>query len=276
MYGRLKMVERSRPLDQVSEGDEGGSARKKVDSKRKQSPAREQCTIIGALKKEVERRRGEAEGGPSMLKPSSARTVLEGDDDGAATVPAEAHTAVTPKPPPSPSVPEEKPKAHCISQCRYRSAKEAEGVEESDEEDEYRGESKKGDKKDESREEEEGATTHLGPVAIYLGHVPGGQTAASWTGSGANWVKIAEWGAQFNPFKFIPDNPSQLTAQIPSGTPAGEIRVTGGGGGSPTKVSVPGYVSRTGPGLTVNIHYPPAYRVHCHWTSPMEGMNLST
>ncbi|KAH6897673.1 glycoside hydrolase [Coprinopsis sp. MPI-PUGE-AT-0042] len=121
---------------------------------------------------------------------------------------------------------------------------------------------------------------HPGPAAIYLGQVPGGQTAASWNGSGANWFKIAEWGAQFNPFKFIPDNQSQLTTQIPSGTPAGEyllriehiglhvagapqyyiscaqIRVTGGGGGSPTKVSIPGYVSRTDPGLTVNIHYP--------------------
>ncbi|KAH6897674.1 glycoside hydrolase [Coprinopsis sp. MPI-PUGE-AT-0042] len=121
---------------------------------------------------------------------------------------------------------------------------------------------------------------HPGPAAIYLGQVPSGQTAASWNGSGANWFKIAEWGAQFNPFKFIPDNQSSLSTTIPASVPAGEylvrieqiglhvagapqyyiscaqIRVTGGGGGNPAKVSIPGYVSRSDPGLTVNIHWP--------------------
>lgn len=31
---------------------------------------------------------------------------------------------------------------------------------------------------------------HPGPAAIYLGQVPGGQTAASWNGAGANWFKV--------------------------------------------------------------------------------------
>ncbi|KAH6897671.1 glycoside hydrolase [Coprinopsis sp. MPI-PUGE-AT-0042] len=121
---------------------------------------------------------------------------------------------------------------------------------------------------------------HTGPASIYLGQVPSGQTAATWNGSGANWFKIAEWGAQFNPFKFSADGQSSLSTNLPSNIPAGEyllriehiglhvagapqfyiscaqIKVTGGGGGSPAKVSIPGYVSRSDPGLTVNIYNP--------------------
>ncbi|KAF8060181.1 glycoside hydrolase family 61 protein [Lyophyllum atratum] len=119
---------------------------------------------------------------------------------------------------------------------------------------------------------------HSGPAAIYLGKAPG--SVASWDGSGANWFKIAEWGANFNPFKFTAEGQSQLTATIPSSTPAGEylvrieqvglhvagapqwyiscaqIKITGGGSGNPSKVSIPGYVSASDPGLTVNIYYP--------------------
>ncbi|RXW12514.1 hypothetical protein EST38_g13343 [Candolleomyces aberdarensis] len=128
---------------------------------------------------------------------------------------------------------------------------------------------------------------HPGPAAIYLGQVPGGQTAASWNGAGANWFKIAEWGAQFNPFKFALDGQSTATTTIPQNTPSGEyllriehiglhvagapqyyiscaqIRVTNGGSGNPPKVSIPGYVSASDPGLTVNIHWPipTSYRV---------------
>ncbi|TEB23177.1 hypothetical protein FA13DRAFT_1766271 [Coprinellus micaceus] len=121
---------------------------------------------------------------------------------------------------------------------------------------------------------------HPGPAAIYMGQVPGGQTAATWDGSGANWFKIAEWGAQFNPFKFVTEGQSQLSTTIPSNVPSGDyllrieqvglhvagapqyyiscaqITVTGGGGGNPPRVSIPGYVSRSDPGLAVNIHYP--------------------
>jgi len=120
---------------------------------------------------------------------------------------------------------------------------------------------------------------HLGPAAIYLGKAP--STAASWDGSGANWFKIAEWGASFSPsFTFTSYNMNQLTTTIPANTPPGEylvrieqvglhvagapqwyiscaqIKITGSGTGNPSKVSIPGYVSATDPGLTVNIYYP--------------------
>ncbi|PFH46218.1 lytic polysaccharide monooxygenase [Amanita thiersii Skay4041] len=119
---------------------------------------------------------------------------------------------------------------------------------------------------------------HQGPAAIYLGKAP--STAASWDGSGANWFKIAEWGATFNPFQFTDYNLAQLTTTIPANTPPGEylvrieaiglhvagapqwyiscaqIRITGSGSGNPSKVSIPGYVSPSDPGLTVNIYYP--------------------
>ncbi|KAF8656150.1 hypothetical protein AX16_002719 [Volvariella volvacea WC 439] len=126
---------------------------------------------------------------------------------------------------------------------------------------------------------------HPGPAAIYLGRAP--SSVASWDGSGANWFKIAEWGAKFNPFGFTTENVNTLTTTIPSNTPAGEylvrieqiglhvagapqwyiscaqIRVTGGGGGNPPRVSIPGYVSANDPGLTVNIWWPipTSYRV---------------
>ncbi|KAF5321742.1 hypothetical protein D9619_002240 [Psilocybe cf. subviscida] len=126
---------------------------------------------------------------------------------------------------------------------------------------------------------------HQGPAAIYLGKAP--SSAASWDGSGANWFKIAEWGATFNPFTFTDFNLSELTTTIPSATPPGDylvrieqiglhvvgapqwyiscaqITVTGSGSGSPSKVSIPGYVSPSDPGLTVNIYdpVPTAYTV---------------
>ncbi|KAJ7588560.1 glycosyl hydrolase family 61-domain-containing protein [Mycena floridula] len=119
---------------------------------------------------------------------------------------------------------------------------------------------------------------HLGPAAIYLGKAP--TTAAAWDGSGANWFKIAEWGASFNPFTFVDYNAAQLTTTIPSDVPAGEylarieqvalhvpgapqwyiscaqIQITGGGSANPSKVSIPGYVAANDPGLTVNIYDP--------------------
>ncbi|KAJ8076104.1 hypothetical protein PM082_022089 [Marasmius tenuissimus] len=123
-----------------------------------------------------------------------------------------------------------------------------------------------------------GVLGRQGPAAIYLGKAP--STAASWDGSGANWFKIAEWGATFNPFQFTDFNANQLTTTIPSSVPAGEylvrieqiglhvagapqwyiscaqISITGGGSANPSKVSIPGYVSPSDPGLTVNIYYP--------------------
>lgn len=66
---------------------------------------------------------------------------------------------------------------------------------------------------------------HQGPAAIYLGQVPSGETAATWDGSGANWFKIAEWGATFDPFTFTDFNLSQLTTTIPSDVPAGDYLI---------------------------------------------------
>ncbi|TFK98094.1 glycosyl hydrolase family 61-domain-containing protein [Pterulicium gracile] len=121
---------------------------------------------------------------------------------------------------------------------------------------------------------------HPGPGAVYLGQVPAGQTAATWDGSGANWFKIAESGAKFNPFGFVLDGASTVSGTIPASVKAGQyllrveqiglhvagapqwyiscaqINVTGGGNANPAKVSIPGYVSSSDSGLTVNIHYP--------------------
>ncbi|EIM85185.1 uncharacterized protein STEHIDRAFT_99488 [Stereum hirsutum FP-91666 SS1] len=128
---------------------------------------------------------------------------------------------------------------------------------------------------------------HQGPSAIYLGEVPSGSTAAEWDGSGANWFKIAEWGATFDPFTFIDFNAAALNTTIPSDVPAGQylvrieqialhvpgapqwyiscaqIEITGGGSANPSKVSIPGYVQPDDPGLTVDIYdpIPTAYTV---------------
>ncbi|KAF8917395.1 glycoside hydrolase family 61 protein [Mucidula mucida] len=119
---------------------------------------------------------------------------------------------------------------------------------------------------------------HQGPAAIYLGTAP--TSVAEWDGSGANWFKIAEWGAEFDPFGFTDFNLSALNTTIPASVPNGEylirieqiglhvagapqwyiscaqIAVTGGGTASPSKVSIPGYVSSDDPSLTVNIYNP--------------------
>jgi len=61
---------------------------------------------------------------------------------------------------------------------------------------------------------------HPGPAAIYLGKAPG--SVNSWHGNGAHWFKIAEWGAEFNPFRFTDYQLSQLPVKIPANTPPGE------------------------------------------------------
>ncbi|KAL5504074.1 hypothetical protein ACEPAH_8147 [Sanghuangporus vaninii] len=96
---------------------------------------------------------------------------------------------------------------------------------------------------------------HQGPAAIYLGKAPG--SAAEWDGSGANWFKISEWGATFNPFAFTDYGASQWYISC------AQINVTGGGSANPSKVSIPGYVSPDDPGLTVDIYdpVPTAYTV---------------
>ncbi|KDN34817.1 hypothetical protein RSAG8_12115, partial [Rhizoctonia solani AG-8 WAC10335] len=116
---------------------------------------------------------------------------------------------------------------------------------------------------------------HPGPLAVYMGKAP--TTAASWDGSGANWFKIYEMGANFNPFKFQSMDKSTFTFTIPKTIPSGDYlvrieqiglhvagspqfyiscaqaTVTGGGSARPAMVSIPGYVTKNDPSLTVNI-----------------------
>ncbi|KAG8789950.1 hypothetical protein FRC16_001147 [Serendipita sp. 398] len=126
---------------------------------------------------------------------------------------------------------------------------------------------------------------HLGPASLYLARAP--SDVKTFNGDGQVWFKIAEWGATFNPFSFKCYNLNALTATIPrsisagqylvraeqiglhvAGAPqfyvsCGQINVTGGGSANPSKVSIPGYVSASDPGLTVNIYnpVPTAYKV---------------
>ncbi|KAG6855631.1 hypothetical protein H0H87_012871 [Tephrocybe sp. NHM501043] len=119
------------------------------------------------------------------------------------------------------------------------------------------------------------AIFHEGPAAIYLGKAPG--RVGDWDGSGDNWFKIAEWGAEYNPFGFTDLGMSELTTTIPLNTSCGEylvrgeqialhnlppehylgcaqIKVVNGGSGNPDKVSIPGYISPNDPGVTIDIY----------------------
>ncbi|KXN81252.1 putative endo-beta-1,4-glucanase D, partial [Leucoagaricus sp. SymC.cos] len=104
--------------------------------------------------------------------------------------------------------------------------------------------------------------------------------AADWDGSGQRWFKIAEWGATFNPFTFTSLNQKSLITTIPSNTPSGEylvrakqmglhqpgtpeifvscaqIKVTNGGSGNPSKVSIPGYIPQRDKSVALNIYWP--------------------
>ncbi|KAG8696113.1 hypothetical protein FRC11_000968 [Ceratobasidium sp. 423] len=113
---------------------------------------------------------------------------------------------------------------------------------------------------------------HPGPLAVYMGKAPSGTAAAAWDGSGANWFKIYEMGADFSPFKFQ----SMVPKTIPSGDylirieqvglhvagspqfyiSCAQATVTGGGSSQPEMVSIPGYVTKDDPSLTVNIWNP--------------------
>ncbi|QRV79179.1 glycoside hydrolase family 61 protein [Ceratobasidium sp. AG-Ba] len=133
------------------------------------------------------------------------------------------------------------------------------------------------------------AVGHPGPMLVYLGKVPSGQTAATWDGSGANWFKIYSIGADFSSgtLAWPTDNQSTFKFKIPANTPPGQyllriehiglhvassvggaqfyiscaqINVTGNGSGNPAKVSIPGvYTGKfcSEPGLLINIYYPP-------------------
>ncbi|KAF9473922.1 hypothetical protein BDN70DRAFT_885380 [Pholiota conissans] len=122
------------------------------------------------------------------------------------------------------------------------------------------------------------AMYHQGPVSIYLGKAPG--AAADWDGSGANWFKIAEWGAtSTKPFNFSSFMQTTFTTTIPQSVPSGEylaraenialhlgtgvpeifvscaqISITNGGSGNPSKVSIPGYIAANDPSVIIDIY----------------------
>nr|WNK12365.1 LPMO [Ceratobasidium cereale] len=127
---------------------------------------------------------------------------------------------------------------------------------------------------------------HPGPLQVYLGKVPAGQTAATWDGSGANWFKIYTLGADFSSGTLAwPSSDKQnFNFKIPAATPAGnyllriehiglhvassaggaqyyiscaQLSITGNGNGNPAKVSIPGIYKGNEPGVLINIYYPP-------------------
>ncbi|KAH8148915.1 uncharacterized protein LAJ45_06889 [Morchella importuna] len=123
------------------------------------------------------------------------------------------------------------------------------------------------------------AVYHQGPILWYLGKVPSGQTAATWDGSGANWIKIKQEGPTFSSGSATWPMYQTYSASIPSSIPSGDyllrveqialhnpggapqfyiscgqITVTGGGSASPSYFSIPGHITATDPGITVNIY----------------------
>ncbi|KAL0632633.1 hypothetical protein Q9L58_008481 [Maublancomyces gigas] len=120
---------------------------------------------------------------------------------------------------------------------------------------------------------------HQGPIIWYLGKAPAGQTAASWDGSGANWVKFKQEGPTFSNGASTWPMTGTYTANIPTTLPSGDyllrieqiaihnpgsppqfyiscaqITVTGGGTANPAKFSIPGHIKDNDPGITVNIY----------------------
>lgn len=119
---------------------------------------------------------------------------------------------------------------------------------------------------------------HQGPVTVYLGKAP--STAAAWDGSGANWFSIQRNGPTFSGGQATWPMAGTYSVAIPSQVPTGEyllrieqiglhnpggapqfylscaqIKVTNGGSGSPKPmVSIPGHITATDPGITVNIY----------------------
>jgi len=127
------------------------------------------------------------------------------------------------------------------------------------------------------------AVYHDGPLSFYMAKVPAGQTAATFDGSGKVWFKIQDVGPTFDSsgtatWTLLQTYTSTLPAGLPSGDyllrtqqlaihnpwPAGipqfytsctQLTVTNGGSGTPGPlVSIPGFISATDPGYTVNIY----------------------
>ncbi|KAG8934293.1 hypothetical protein FRC03_002724 [Tulasnella sp. 419] len=130
------------------------------------------------------------------------------------------------------------------------------------------------------------AIYHAGVINVYLGKAPSGSTAATWDGSGKSWFKVAQLSAVTNggsSITFPSDNLTQYTFRIPSSVSAGDylariehialhgassypgaqfyiscaqLKITGGGGGNPPTVSIPGVYTGQEPGIKINIYYP--------------------
>ncbi|TRM67478.1 glycoside hydrolase [Schizophyllum amplum] len=125
---------------------------------------------------------------------------------------------------------------------------------------------------------------HKGPVQVYVAKAP--SEAASFDGQGAVWTKIYSSGL-LNPTSqqwatdVINSNNGKHSVTIPASLPAGnyllraeiialhvaqsypgaqfyigcaQVKITGGGSASPSKISIPGTYKSTDPGITVNIY----------------------
>ncbi|KAF3916718.1 Endoglucanase-4 [Dactylellina cionopaga] len=124
------------------------------------------------------------------------------------------------------------------------------------------------------------AVYHNGPILFYLGRVQSG-SASAWDGSGANWFKFDQRGPVFSggsvTWPLTQTYDVTIPASLPAGTwllraeqigihnpyPAGlpqfyvgcaQLQVTGGGSCSPSYFSIPGHITATDPGITVNIY----------------------
>jgi len=130
--------------------------------------------------------------------------------------------------------------------------------------------------------------THPGPLSVWIGQVPAGQSASTWDGSGAHWSKIYQDQAVITSSSISwPSNLGLQTVPITipkclangdyllrpehiglhaAGSVGGaqlylscaQLTVTGGTGTySPKKsVTIPGAYTAQDPGLLINIYYP--------------------
>ncbi|KAF3315445.1 hypothetical protein TWF173_003365 [Orbilia oligospora] len=123
------------------------------------------------------------------------------------------------------------------------------------------------------------AVYHNGPILFYLGRASG--SAQSWDGSGANWFKFEQRGPSFSGGSVTWPMSVSYDVTIPSGVPSGQwllraeqigihnpypagdpqfyigcaqLQITNGGSCSPNYFSIPGHISATDPGITVNIY----------------------
>ncbi|KIO21664.1 hypothetical protein M407DRAFT_27348 [Tulasnella calospora MUT 4182] len=130
---------------------------------------------------------------------------------------------------------------------------------------------------------------HPGPINVYMAKVPTGQTAATFTGTGKVWFKVAQLGATTDggsTIKWPADNLSSFSFTIPSKLVSGDylvriehialhtasaygeaqfyiscgqIHVFGTGTSSPSSsslVAIPGVYTGNEPGLLINIWWP--------------------